>query len=386
MKHLSPHSPRQAFWLAAFSALVLISTPALAADPIPWRTDYNAARKESQETGKPMLVEIGSDNCLYCRKMEATTFTDPAIVELLKNHYIPLKINASQDNTLVQALRVQMYPTTVLAGPDGKIHSFLQGYMAAAQLKDHAERTVLAVTTPDWVARDLQEANKSIATGDYTRAVSLLKGITLEAKASPAKTKASQILAELEQSAADRLARATVLERQGETTAAMDVLSELMRNYAGTVAAQDASARLSGLAQRGGADRLRSTRARDLLAMARDEFRNERFADCLDHCELLTTRYADLPESQEAALLAKQVKADPDRLAAACDQLNERAAAMHLALADVWLTKGQVREATVCLEKVSRMWPNTRQAEVAHVQLMKLQRGDGTYQAGFEKK
>lgn len=385
MQHLTPCCPRPV-WLAVMSVCLMCSIQSHAAEPIQWRTDYNAARKESQDTGKPLLVEIGTDNCLYCRKMEATTFTDPAIVELLNSYYIPLKINASHDNTLVQALRVQLYPTTVLAGPDGKIHSFLQGYMAAAQLKDHVERTVLAVTTPDWVARDLHEANKAIATGDYTRAVSLLKGITQEAKASPAKTKASQVLAEVEQSAADRLARAIVLERQGETAAAMDVLSELMRNYGGTIAARDASDRLSGLAQRGGADRLRSARARDLLALARDEFRHERFADCLDHCEMLASRYADLPESQEATILAKQVKADPDRLAAACEQLNERAAAMHLALADVWLTKGQVREATICLEKVSRTWPNTRQAEVALAQLQKLQRGDGTFQAGFEKK
>lgn len=378
---------------ARLAPLVLVAVcvaplPATAADPvIRWRTDYNAARKEAQEKGLPMVVSISTDDCLYCRKMDATTFKDPAVAALLNARFVPLKMDGNAEPAIVQALRIQMYPTTVIAGADGKIHAFLQGYVTADQLRDSANRAVLAVTTPDWVARDLNEANKAVAAADYTRAVSLLKGITSEAKDSPARTKAVQVLAELEQAAADKLARAKTLEDRGETSAAMDALAGVLKSYAGTTAAADAAGRLTGLASRTEhRDRFRTDRARDLLAQAREEFKTERYADCLERCDHLAAVYPDLPEGKDAAVLAGRIKTDPDRLAAACEQLNDRTAAMYMALADTWIRKGQAKEASACLEKVVRLCPNTRHAEVAQVSLTKLQKGaTPATQANFER-
>lgn len=383
MTRLPPPTARL-FLIVAGTLLTAI--PTWADDTIQWRTDYNAARKEAQTTGKPMLLEVGTENCMYCRKMQATTFQDTKIIELINGQFIPLRVDATQESTLVQALRVQMYPTTVLAGPDGKIHGFLQGYIAADQLKDHAERAVLAVTTPDWVARDLREATKALAAADYTRSVSLLKGVTATAADSPAKTKAAQILAELEQSAADRLARAESLESQGELTASMGVLAQLVRDYAGTEAAASASTRLTGLASRTGShDQTRSLEARALLATARNEFRVEQYAECLDHCERLADSFAGLPEAVDAATLSAQITGDPVRMAIVCDQLDQRSAAMHLTLADSWMKRGQAREAQKELERVARNWPDTRQARTAQITLTKMQKGDGSVLAGFSK-
>ncbi len=378
MRHSSSH--------AAIGLVLGVLSAAPAAEPtaVLWRTDYNAARKEAQEKGLPILVEVGSADCAYCRKQEATTFRDPGLVALLNSQFVPLRIDADREPGLVQALKIQVYPTTVLAAADGKVLGFLQGYVAADQLLDHAKRAVLVASTPDWVARDLQEANKAVAAGDYTRAVTLLKGILAEPRDSPARQKAGQVLAELEQAAADRVARAKELEARGESTAAAEVLAEVVRGYAGTRAAADAAARMSWLA----ADaKPRAVRARELLAAAREEFRSQRYADCLDKCELAAARFADLPEGKEAAALAEQVKGDPDRLSAACEQLNERTAALYLALAETWAKKGQPREAQACLEKVVRLNPAGKSAELAQARLTGLRRGDGqAVPTGFEKK
>lgn len=371
---------------ATLLLVVAMSGTAPAADPIQWRTDYNTARKEAQDKGLPMIVSISTEECLYCRKMDATTFADANVAALLNGRFIPLKVDGNKEANLVQALRVQMYPTTVIAGADGKIHAFLSGYVTVDQLKDNANRAVLAVTTPDWVARDLQEANKAIAASDNTRAVSLLKGIVTEAKDSPARVKASQVLAEVEQSAADRLARAKTLEDRGETSAAMDTLAGILKGYAGTNAANDAAGRLAGLASKSEhRDRFRTDRARDLLAQAREEFKTGRFADCLEHCDHLAAFYPDLSEGKDSVSLGMQIKTDPERMAAACDQLNDRTASMYLALADTWTRKGQSKEAASCLEKVVKLCPNTRHAEVAQANLTKLQKGTTpAVQAGFE--
>jgi thioredoxin-like negative regulator of GroEL len=368
---------------SALLGLLIAAGAAPAGDAVQWRADYNAARKEAADRGLPLLLCIGSEDCMYCVKMEATTFKDPAVALLVNGQFVPLKVDATREPALAQALKVQVYPTTVLASPDGKIHAFLQGYVSSEQLTDHAKRAVLATTTPDWVARDLEAAGRAVASSDFTRGVSLLKGIVSDAKDSPAKTKAKQLLVEVEQQAADRLARATGLEDKGETTAAAEALSDLMRRYAGTAAANDAASRLAGHADK---LRVRSDRSRDLLAQARDDFRGGRLADCLDRCEQVTARYADLPEAADAVALASQVKADPDRLAKACDQLNERTAATYLALADAWQKKGQPKEAMACLEKVSRIAPGSRQAEAADLRLAKIKNETDALQAGFGQK
>ncbi|OWK46983.1 thioredoxin family protein [Fimbriiglobus ruber] len=382
-------SPRAVPGLVAAAALVagMTTGPAHAANPpaVLWRTDYQTARKEAQEKGLPLLVEIGSENCVFCRKQDATTFRDVALVAMLNEQFVPVRIDGGHEPAFVQAMKVQMFPTTVLAGPDGKIVGFLQGYVSADQLRDHAKRAILGVTTPDWVARDLQEANKAIAGSDYTRAVSLLKGITADAKDSPARTKAVAVLAEVERSAADRVARAKKLEDVGETTAAAAELAEVVKTYAGTQAAVAAATRLSGAAS---ADaRLRGTAATELLAAAREEYRSRRYAECLDKCDQLAAKFSDRPESKDAATLANQIKSDPDLLVVACDQLAERSAAMYLTLAEAWAQKGQTKEAVSCLEKVVQLTPNGRSGEVALGRLTSLKKGETTpgVTVGFQK-
>src|SRR6266478_6170365 len=86
---------------------------------VEWRQDYNAARREASEKGKPLVIDFGTENCFYCKKLDSTTFRDPAVVGLMNERFIPLKIDANREAPLAEALHVERYPTIVLAGPDG---------------------------------------------------------------------------------------------------------------------------------------------------------------------------------------------------------------------------------------------------------------------------
>jgi uncharacterized protein YyaL (SSP411 family) len=372
--------------LFLFVILAAATPHASAADPIRWRSDYNSARKEAQEKGLPLLVEVGTEDCYYCRKLETTTFRDPRVASLLASGFVPLKVDANREPALARALKVQVYPTLVLAGPDGKIHAFIEGYLDADRLAEHMKRTVANATTADWAARDFNEASKALAAADYPRAVSLLKGLIKDAGDKPVGVKARQVLEEVEKQAAGRVARARDLELRGQTAEAMDALTEVVKTYAGTEAATDAAARMAGLAERPETQQLqRLRRARDLLALAKEEFRTQRYHDCLQKCEQLAESFADLPEGKEAVALAAEVKNHPERLAVACEQMNEKTAAMYLALAESWRKKGQDREAIACLEKVTKLSPNSRQAEMAQAQLAQLRGKDPALPAGLKK-
>jgi tetratricopeptide (TPR) repeat protein len=375
---------RHAALLPLVTAAVLsFATNTLAADPVTWRTDYNAARKEAAEKGLPVFLVIGSDDCFYCRKLEAGPFRNAAVVAQLTNNFIPLKIDASKDPNLAKALRVQLYPTMVLAGPDGKIHAFIEGYLETDRLEDQLKRAVNATTTPDWAARDYEQATKALAVADYPRAVSLLKGIVKDTGDKPIGVKAKQVIDDVEKLAASRLARAKALEQRGFTQEAIDTLAEAVKTYAGTQAAADAATMMTGLAANPEIqEKLRQRSARDLLATAREEFRTNKFYDCLQKCDQIAVAYAGLPEAKEAAALAADIKGNPERLAAVCEQMNQRTAGMYLTLAESWAKKGQLAEAIACYEKVAKLCPNTRQAEIATAQIAKLRANGGTSTTG----
>jgi thioredoxin-like negative regulator of GroEL len=391
-----PVTPTLALFPLITVAALTLTMPAKAQPPRPaapapaqvtWRTDYNAARKDAQEKGLPLFIVFGTEDCFYCRKLEAGPLRDPAITKLLAGGFIALKLDATRSPELAKALKVQLYPTTVLAAPDGKIHAFIEGYFEADRFAEQIKRTATAVSTADWMARDFNEATKALATSDYPRAVTLLKGITKEAGEKPVGVKAKQVLDEVEQLAAGRLSRAKELERKGQTQDAMDALADTMKTYAGTKAADDAGTMLAGLADKPEAIAQRRTRlARDLLATAREDFRADRMYDCMQRCETLAGNYTELTEAREASAMLADIRGNPDRLAKACDQMNERTAAMYMTLADSWTKKGQPTEAAACLRKVMTLCPNTRQSDVAQAELMKLERkGVPAVPAGLTK-
>jgi thioredoxin-related protein len=360
--------------------------PALAADPVVWRTDYNSARKEAIEKGQSLCVVIGTENCFYCRKLEGGPLKDAVVNAHLATNFIPLKLDANKAPDLAKALKVQLYPTIVLAGSDGKIHAFIEGYVEADKLNDAMKKTAPAAATPEWMARDLDLANKAAAVGEYPRAVSLLKGVYREAADKTAGQKAKLALTEIEQLAAKRLARARELDQSGLTQDALDTLADTVKTFAGTQAAVDATALVTSIsAHPDTREKLRVRAARDLLASARQEFRTSKFYDCLQKCEQLAATYADLPEAKEANAIAADIKGSPERLAVASDQMTERTAAMYTALAEAWAGKGQVLEAITNYEKVVKLCPNTRQGDAALAQITKLRAGSTGSPVGLQK-
>jgi thioredoxin-like negative regulator of GroEL len=143
---------------AALAAIFVLIAPrpsfTRAADPrIEWRTDYNAARKESAETGLPLLLQIGTEECFYCKKMDATTFKDAKVIAMAGG-FIPVKIDGNKEAALTKALKIQVYPTTVLAAADGTIHAFVQGHVGVDPFKEQLKRTT------DLVAADRKPSQK----------------------------------------------------------------------------------------------------------------------------------------------------------------------------------------------------------------------------------
>jgi thioredoxin-related protein len=359
----------------AFALFVLVVAfgppPAVAADPkIDWRTDYYTARKESQETGLPILVQIGSEDCFYCKKMEATTLKDAGVAAMIGN-FIPLKLDGAKEANLVKKLNVQLYPTTVLAGADGTIHAFVQGYVEVDAFKEQLKRTTELVSADLKSGRELAEAATAIKAGEYGRAIPVLQRLAIVAKGKPAETKAKAMLAETETAGSERLRKANGHLESGDRDSAIRQFNEIARSFAGTGVAGRAESQLVAL----GVDRLDrvalSMRATALLTAARDLAKAGAYAEALHVAELLD----GTAEAKAAAALVAEIKSDPIKIAASARQANEKAAALQLTLADAHASKGETREAASCLELAIRLAPNSSKAEQAEVRLTKLRGG-----------
>jgi uncharacterized protein YyaL (SSP411 family) len=361
-------------WSTLAVALALWAVPRCAAQEVEWRLDYNSARREASQKNRPILIDFGTETCTWCKRLDVTTFRDPAVASLLNEKFVPLKIDAERDAPLAAALHVRNYPTIVLALADGKIMEFQEGYLEGPQLAEKLRGVLSSQTDPEWMLRDYDVASKAVTAGDYARALGLLKRMVEDGGQRPVQAKARGLLADLEQQAAGQLGRARQMADHGQTTEAAEAINQLMRTYPGTQAAREGGVMLTSLGGSGDSrGQQRTTRARDLLAQAREEYRTQQYSACLTHCEALQTGYADLAEGAEAEKLAGEIKSNPEWLKLAADTLSDQLGGVYLAMADGWVKKGQPQQAIATLERIIRTLPGTRQAEEAQARLTQIQ-------------
>src|SRR5262245_24686188 len=58
-------------------ALLILSLPEVACgEEVRWRHDYGKALKEANEKGVPLFLNVGGDNCFWCKQLDSRTFVD----------------------------------------------------------------------------------------------------------------------------------------------------------------------------------------------------------------------------------------------------------------------------------------------------------------------
>jgi thioredoxin-like negative regulator of GroEL/YHS domain-containing protein len=107
--------------------LALCVSPVIAqSEGMPWRTDFQAARAEAQQSGKLLLVHFWTESCGPCKLLETRVFSQPQVAVAIANEYIPVKVNANESPEIAQAYGVTRVPTDVIVTAQGQlVHSFV---------------------------------------------------------------------------------------------------------------------------------------------------------------------------------------------------------------------------------------------------------------------
>lgn len=125
------------------------------ADGVRWMTIEQAAKLQ-QAQPKTIMIDMYTDWCGWCKKMDQTTFSNPAIVRYINDHFYPVKLNAETLDTLYyrdtmyvnnsmdqrphHSLAIKLlggrmsYPTTIFVDENFKANT-VPGYMDVGQIE-----------------------------------------------------------------------------------------------------------------------------------------------------------------------------------------------------------------------------------------------------------
>lgn len=139
-----------------FTLLILITANIQAQDSketIKWFT-LEEAVKLQEETPRKLFIDVYTDWCGYCKKMDKETFSNPIIAKYINDNFYPVKFNAEQkepiefkgqtykntnpnrnrnSHELAQALLQgkMSYPSYAFLNEEAKLITVVPGYIPA---------------------------------------------------------------------------------------------------------------------------------------------------------------------------------------------------------------------------------------------------------------
>ena len=134
----------------AVTVLIVLVHPGFA----PPQSDKNSELKwlkltegldAAKKRNKKLLVDVYTDWCGWCKKMDAEVYTDAAVKNYLNEKYVVVKMNAESpaqveyageemsERQLSSTFGVTGFPTTIFLLPNGDPITMLPGFVAADQ-------------------------------------------------------------------------------------------------------------------------------------------------------------------------------------------------------------------------------------------------------------
>lgn len=128
--------------LAVAVALTLAMGSSALAD-VRWSTDIEQSLQAAAQARKPVLMEFTAPWCVYCKRMEKTTFADPVVADRINQHFVAIQVDADRHKDLVKQLQVRGLPAILIVSPDLTIIERISGYQTPEALVQKLDAVAL---------------------------------------------------------------------------------------------------------------------------------------------------------------------------------------------------------------------------------------------------
>ncbi len=88
---------------------------------INWREWGEPAFQEAREQSKPVLLSIGAVWCHWCHVMDNTTYSEPAVAQVINRDFIPIRVDNDRRPDINDRYNQGGWPTTAFLTPEGTL-------------------------------------------------------------------------------------------------------------------------------------------------------------------------------------------------------------------------------------------------------------------------
>ncbi len=116
--------------------LAALATAAVAGDQkgIAWLS-YEDGLAVAAESGKMVMIDFHADWCKYCKKMDKETFSDPGVIRLVEQYFVPISVDTQKQQKIGQQYSVKSLPTMWFLESDSSPITPLPGFVDAKRFR-----------------------------------------------------------------------------------------------------------------------------------------------------------------------------------------------------------------------------------------------------------
>ncbi len=94
-----------------------------------WHTWSEQAFTQARQQDRLILVDLTAEWCMYCKKMDQTTYRDKAVIDEIERSYIAIKVDEAEFPDVAKRFSKLGRPGTIILDSDGNEILTKSGYI-----------------------------------------------------------------------------------------------------------------------------------------------------------------------------------------------------------------------------------------------------------------
>jgi thioredoxin-related protein len=104
-----------------------------------WQSSLNNCKISARQKHKLIIVDVYTDNCHWCSRLEHETFQNPGLVTELGDRFIWLKLHSRINAAELTPYKISGYPTVLVIDAQGKVVTSISGFLPPEQFVEKME-------------------------------------------------------------------------------------------------------------------------------------------------------------------------------------------------------------------------------------------------------